>query len=201
MRQVQSILAVCALGSLVIGLEGGCTPGGIGDPCVPEDEYAADFSGFASGEVNVETRSLQCQSRVCLVNHFQGRVSCPYGQTETDLLLDPSAPERCRVPGTDGTQANDAVQVPVPPWRPDRSADRSVYCSCRCDGPDPDARYCKCPKGFTCEPLMDDLALAFDRQVVGSYCIKRGTGFDDTAAPELDCRQDPQQDGCPGGTP
>ena len=58
----------------------GCEPGGVGDPCTPEDEYEPSFSGFAQTEVNVESRSFQCETRLCLVNHFKGRVSCPYGQ-------------------------------------------------------------------------------------------------------------------------
>jgi hypothetical protein len=60
-----------------------CGGEGIGDPCIPEDEYRNDFPGFSVGEVNVESRSFQCATRVCLVNHFQGRASCPYGQTTT----------------------------------------------------------------------------------------------------------------------
>ena len=158
----------------------------------------AAFSGFALGEVNVETNSLQCESRVCLVNHFQGRVSCPYGQTQEDLELDPTAPERCRIPGTDGSQDTDAVTVPVRAWQPDRDADATVYCSCRCDGPDPDARYCKCPGGFTCEPLVADLSIGSDRQLIGSYCIREGTRYDDATPRGSDCRRDPSQDGCPG---
>ena len=58
----------------------GCSQTGVGDPCVPEQEYFTCFAGFQVGEVNVESKSFQCQTRLCLVNHFQGRVSCPYGQ-------------------------------------------------------------------------------------------------------------------------
>jgi hypothetical protein len=57
-----------------------CQSGGVGDPCIPEDEYSADFSGFKVSEENIESRSFQCETRICLVNHFQGRVSCPLGQ-------------------------------------------------------------------------------------------------------------------------
>ena len=60
-------------------------PGGVGDPCIPEDEYQTAFTGYGETEVNVESRSFQCETRVCLVNHFRGRVSCPYGQSEADL--------------------------------------------------------------------------------------------------------------------
>lgn len=58
----------------------GCPSGGVGDPCIPEDEYRENFPGFDLTEANIESRSFQCQTRVCLVNHFQGRVSCPLGQ-------------------------------------------------------------------------------------------------------------------------
>src|SRR5450432_3088449 len=71
-----SLLATAVLGLVPLA----CQPGGVGDPCTPEDEYTTDFSGFDSKEVNVESKSFQCVTRVCLVNHFQGRVSCKYGQ-------------------------------------------------------------------------------------------------------------------------
>lgn len=58
----------------------GCPSGGVGDPCTPEDEFRENFAGFDLTEANIESRSFQCQTRVCLVNHFQGRVSCPAGQ-------------------------------------------------------------------------------------------------------------------------
>jgi hypothetical protein len=58
----------------------GCESGGVGDPCTPEDEYKENFAGFALSEENIESRSFQCQTRICLVNHYQGRVSCPNGQ-------------------------------------------------------------------------------------------------------------------------
>jgi len=57
-----------------------CQSGGIGDPCTPEDEYLGTFPGFQVTQENIESRSFQCESRICLVNHFQGRVSCPLGQ-------------------------------------------------------------------------------------------------------------------------
>lgn len=71
----------------------GCPSGGVGDPCIPEDEYKEAFSGFKVTEENVESRSFQCQTRICLVNHFQGRVSCPAGQAK---------PAECNGPGDDG---------------------------------------------------------------------------------------------------
>ena len=76
-------IASIALAILIARFAGlGCTPGGMGDPCIPEDEYSPTFSGFGETEVNVESRSFQCETRICIADHFRGRVSCPYGQTK-----------------------------------------------------------------------------------------------------------------------
>ncbi len=180
-----SLAAVLALGFLALG----CEPGGVGDPCTPEDEYTQDFSGFSVGEVNVESRSFQCETRICLVNHFQGRVSCPYGQTTAAIEGDattgegPKAgndPARCRIPGTDGTDPVNQVTVPVQAQLEARQTDKAVYCSCRCDGPDENARYCECPSGYKCEELVKELGLSAAGQLAGSYCVRDGTSYDST---------------------
>jgi hypothetical protein len=81
-KMTRSILIVILVGAFLATVAGsGCAPGGVGDPCIPEAEYNTCFAGFSQTEVNTESRSFQCQTRLCLVNHFQGRVSCPYGQT------------------------------------------------------------------------------------------------------------------------
>ena len=79
-RILQSVLAISSVAGLA--LSPSCQTGGIGDPCTPEDEFNAGFSGFRVTQENIESRSFQCESRICLVNHFQGRISCPLGQTE-----------------------------------------------------------------------------------------------------------------------
>ena len=70
------LLSVAAIGAIPTA----CQSGGVGDPCTPEDEYEPQFAGFKVTEENIESRSFQCETRICLVNHFQGRVSCPLGQ-------------------------------------------------------------------------------------------------------------------------
>src|ERR1041384_7940497 len=114
-----------------------CQPGGVGDPCTPEDEYGRDFSGYNSKEVNVESKSFQCETRVCLANHFQGRVSCRYGQPAP---ADPNNPTEatCFVPGSKGTKGKE-ITVKVEAQLLNRQADKAVYCSCRCDGEDKNA--------------------------------------------------------------
>ncbi len=155
------------------GILGGCKPGGVGDPCTPEDEYLADFSGFSVEEVNVESRSFQCETRICLVNHFQGRVSCPYGNEDSTTNKNADLhPPACVIPGS-----SDPITVPVDPQVKDRRANNAVYCSCRCDGPDSNARYCECPSGFSCAKLVDKFGFEKGGQLAGSYCIREGSDY------------------------
>jgi len=186
---------VWLVASLVLA---GCEAGGIGDPCVPEDEYQRSFGGFDVNEVNVETRSFQCETRTCLVNHFQGRVTCPYGQSEEDLSLPPDDARRCRLPGRSGVSESDAVSVMVKPERLDRLARDAVYCSCRCDGPDKNVHYCDCPNGFSCAKLIDDLGFG-PNELTGSYCVRDGTKFANQVARE--CSRDARECGGEGKNP
>jgi len=166
-----SVLAMALLGLFPLA----CQPGGVGDPCTPEDEYDPAFPGYGVAEVNVESKSFQCETRICLVNHFQGRVSCRYGQ---DSNMD--TVKACYLPGSDKTVASNRISAAVTPQLHDRQADQAVYCSCRCDGPDKGARYCKCPSGFACQQLVDDLQLGSNTQLAGSYCVRDGTQYDPT---------------------
>lgn len=173
-----SIISASLLAAALLG----CQPGGVGDPCTPEDEYLATFSGFSVEEVNVESRSFQCETRICLVNHFQGRVSCPYGNADSEKnkgRIPAQMPPPCVIPGSDVD-----VSVPVDPQLQARRAADSVYCSCRCDGPDAGARYCECPSGFKCEKLVDDYSadpnIGKGGQLAGSYCIRENTEYTST---------------------
>jgi hypothetical protein len=139
--------------------------GSLGDRCLPSEETREGFGSFLVAEVNLETPSADCASRQCLVHHFQGRSSCPYGQP------DPRTPA-CFTP--DG----DPVTVPVAPQLIARPPASAVLCSCRCDGPD-DGPFCACPRDFECRPLIEDLDLDHDRHLVGSYCVKTGTFVSD----------------------
>ena len=151
-------------------LSAGCQSGGVGDPCTPEDEYQQFFSGYAFTEVNIESKSFQCETRLCLVNHFQGRVSCPYGQTATQAMMAPGPSEYqlCHIPGT--SDQGNRIQVAVEHQLTSRRPTDSVYCSCRCDGPDPNARYCKCPTGFQCTQLLQPNSRLGAAELSGSYC-------------------------------
>lgn len=190
-----------------------CAPGGVGDPCTPEDEYQQNFSGFQGSEVNVESRSFQCETRVCLVNHFQGRVSCRLGQTAAvgAPYLDPPMNQQpnpdwkpqCSIPGTavdrNSRTSPNNINVAVPSQLANRQTEKAVYCSCRCDGPDKNARYCECPQGFQCAPLVDNLKITSAAgQLAGSYCIRSGSDYVASASTVDTCAGNPAACGCDG---
>lgn len=159
-----SLVSVC-FGFLCVG----CPSGGVGDPCTPEDEYSPTFAGFDEGETNAETRSFQCETRVCLVNHFRGRVSCPYGNT------DATGGGTCYLPGSKDQVTPNTVR----PQLLERRPEDAVYCSCRCAGPDSNARYCECPSGFECAEIIPNFEELGVGERAGSYCIRQGTKVDD----------------------
>jgi hypothetical protein len=196
--------------ALLLGLSAlGCAPGGVGDPCTPEDEYQQNFNGFQVSETNVESRSFQCETRLCLVNHFQGRVSCRLGQaSQVDAagkpVTDGTYNPKCSIPGTKASTdpaSPDNINVQVPSQLVERQTDKAVYCSCRCDGPDKNARYCECPEGFECTKLVDELKITNGAgQLAGSYCIRSGTKFEENTYGTETCKDSPSKCGCGGAT-
>jgi hypothetical protein len=142
------------------GTQLGCPSGGVGDPCTPEEEYRENFAGFSLTEENIESRSFQCKTRICLVNHFQGRVSCPAGQesphhcsgdaecqtasgercTDAGVVAPPCDPTAC---GGDGVDPNNCNQ----------SDGTNAACGGRvCDQA---GRFCKCQVQTDCPAIGD----------------------------------------------
>lgn len=199
LRQGRPLLTVALIGGSLLLLTApspGCADEGIGDPCIPEQEFNPDFLGFDAKEVNVESKSFQCRTRLCLVHHFRGRVSCPYGQGpggEKPAGFDKS----CVIPGTatpvEGLKEGDPPDFvdtrkksSVPAQCVDRASDKAVYCSCRCadlNGNTPsDQTFCTCPDGFQCERLVTSIGQPSNEGLTGSYCIKTNTKYDPTTA-------------------
>jgi hypothetical protein len=159
----------------------GCQASGVGDPCIPEQEYDPTYAGANSGEVGVVPGSFQCITRLCLINHFQGRVTCPYGQQANGSPVSGSvATAGCVTPGllTD-------VTAKVDPQCVDRQTSEAVYCSCRCENlngaTDDGANYCKCPSGFSCTQLVSSLGAGLDQGLTGGYCIRDNTAYSASA--------------------
>jgi hypothetical protein len=171
-------------------------PGTVGQGCLPFTESDPTFSGFSETEVSVSTNDPQCKSGLCLVNHFRGRVSCPYGQDAQGS--GPGGTPGCKTPNTcapvtpnGASGSGQTVQAQCA----DRTAADTVYCSCRCadaDGNTSDGGvYCACPGGMTCTPLVEPIG----SDPGGSYCIKASTAFDGNALCSTSC--DPTAARCP----
>lgn len=154
-----------------------CQEEGIGDPCIPNDEFSDVYPGAVLSEVRIDDRSFSCESRVCLVHDFQGRVSCPYGNQKGGSNHEGEDVE-CRVPG-----ANKVVVAAVPPQCASRR-DHAPYCSCRCGGNDTAARYCDCPDGFVCGSPQSALTEGSDSG--DRYCMRKSAPPDPSACSPQD---------------
>jgi hypothetical protein len=207
-RSILAILAACIAVAVLSGT--GCNATGIGDPCIPEQEYLPSFAGFDPEEVSVESKSFQCLTRLCLVNHFRGRVSCPYGQMPDGTPVAGAknccpqgsttctSSAGCCTPGIAQpvTALKDATGKPLDLQNkeaqcPSRTADKAVYCSCRCanlNGQTNDgANYCTCPDGFNCQQLVTSIGQG-NEGLTGAYCVKAGTEYDpNTPCAALTC--------------
>lgn len=163
----------------------------LGAPCIPWSETQSDFSGFSSSYgIDLSVEYERCEGQLCLAHHFQGRVTCPYGQTQHDLTLPADHERRCRTMApTTGDITPEPVEVAVAPQLVARRAEDVVHCSCRCAGPDPNAEYCTCPNGMECVDLVEDLGIGRN-DLAGSYCINAGTTYDSNSASTSTCDMD-----------
>ena len=162
------VIIACALENAPVKVPAIAAP--VGAPCLMGDEYRPTFNGYALTEVSIDNETSACESGVCISNHFQGRVSCPYGQ-RSDHVSEP----QCFIP-----DSNDPVTVPVDAQFLAMPAAERVICSCRCDGPGP-GPFCDCPGDMECSPLIRDLGLPGNDSIAGSYCIPKGTAYDPQA--------------------
>lgn len=156
------MISVVTIGVLPVA----CQSGGVGDPCTPEDEYSPDFAGFKMTEENIESRSFQCATRICLVNHFQGRVSCPLGQGSLDTPAVGSSLARKSCKGKGDTSCGTGEQcVEASTLALECTSDGGCPGGTKCKGLDAQAGVkgvCDCsgatdeektkfPEGYTCD--------------------------------------------------
>lgn len=140
-RALQMVL----LSSSLLLLLAGCETGGVGDPCDPE---SVPEGGFNGAEAYLETSSVQCRTRVCMVYQLDGDPGF--------LVEDGCDPltQACPTPG---------------------EIDERVYCTCRCRAPaGVNSPTCGCPGGFECVEVLE---LGGDG-IRGSYCVKDTTLLD-----------------------
>lgn len=141
-------LRLAALG-LIGALQVGCPAPPVGDPCTPEQ---IPMGGFDDNEAYVETSSVQCETRVCMVYKLAGDPRCP-----VDGPNAATAPTACSAP-----EVIRPMQAEV---------DRRIYCTCRCDAPNAAFATCTCPDGYSCQPVLE----LGGPGVQGSYCVKKST--------------------------
>ncbi len=134
---LSGLLGLAAVAGLA-SLPAACQSGGVGDPCTPEEEYGTSFSGFNVAEEYLETRSFQCATRICLVNHFQGRVSCPLGQSQSDV-------HTCAGPGDTSCGTGESCVA---------SGTLAPICGACDPATDPGCVAMPCPTGLTCDPAL-----------------------------------------------
>ena len=125
----------------------GCATPEVGAPCMPEQ---IPDNGFNKNEAYVETSSVQCQTRVCLVYQLDG---------------DPD--DRCQQVICN---PDDVTCVPHTCATRDQVEER-VYCSCRCKAPSADFAQCDCPAGYSCKEILKGGGPG----VQGSYCVNART--------------------------
>jgi hypothetical protein len=141
-------LVLCSIG--VMWTMFGCEAPGVGDPCEPE---SIPEGGFVPSEAYLETSSVQCRTRVCMVYQLPGY---PNRENDCDPATLPRRP--------DGSPATCATQG---------ETEERVYCTCRCDAPAGDASTCECPDEYDCVEVLDSEFAG--PGIRGSYCVKSNT--------------------------
>lgn len=140
-RRAPWAVAVVAFAIAIVGAAG-CTGSPIGDPCVPE---SIPEGGFDPRETYLETSSVQCRTRVCMVYQLDGN------------------PEHVDEDGTCPPGADDCVSR--------GAVESQVFCSCRCqvpEGAQANTPLCSCGDGFTC---VEDVVTTGGPGVQGGYCV------------------------------
>lgn len=145
-RSTRSFASALSCAAFALSLFG-CEVPGVGDPCTPE---AIPPGGFVASENYIETSSVQCRTRVCMV---RGLTGIPQFELPNDELSCDPETEGCAT--LEETRAR-------------------VYCTCRCDAP-PEAKatLCECPDTHTCVEVNDNAQAGLG--VRGSYCVLNGT--------------------------
>lgn len=127
----------------------GCATPAVGDPCLPEQ---VPETGFDDSEAYVESSSVQCQTRVCIVYHLGG---------------DPR--DGCTPSGDSTCVSTESMQCPpvITCASPEQIEER-VYCTCRCDSGNTGFAECECPDGFSCVDVLEQGGPG----VRGGYCVR-----------------------------
>jgi hypothetical protein len=144
--------------ALFVALLAGCSTPAVGAPCLPEQ---VPQTGFDDREAYIETSSVQCQTRVCMVYRLSGdpRQGC----------VATAKPAATTMPAMGGMAVADTTGQKT--CSNPKDVEDRIYCTCRCDSGGTGFAECACPDGFTCVPVLDQGGPC----VRGGYCVKNGT--------------------------
>lgn len=152
-RSSRNWLAFVVLSLVAVG----CTDEGVGDPCIPEAipcDQNGENCGYKASESYLETSSVQCRSRLCIVHQLDNGSNGEYPSDPRNLCKDSNEP---------GCLSQKLLED-------------SVYCTCRCKVPSGvstgNQELCSCPDGFDCNEILTQGGPG----VIGSYCVRRGVG-------------------------
>lgn len=158
-------VAALAIGTMLALSAIGCAPTGLGDPCTPE---AIPGGGFDPQEVYVESGSVQCRTRTCMVFHLDGNPECTPNCAQCGSGGSDACP-RCTINPTD--MRYHCMVEGEPTFE---NSDERVFCSCRCSaGGNPSLPLCQCTAGFRCVP---------DGDPGGGYCVPNEVAINSTPA-------------------
>lgn len=154
------LMSACSVALLMSA----CSGSPVGDPCVPENiptnpasMDGTAYNGFKSTERYLETSSVQCRTRVCIVNNLQANGGSAYPADPSNVCTPTSSPPNCVV----------AADPSMPINGQPNTLDYAVFCTCRCNGP-VGGSYCTCPDHFQCTPVLESGGAG----IVGSYCLR-----------------------------
>jgi hypothetical protein len=123
LRTEAPLLQIAAAALFVMVGMSGCASPAVGAPCIPEQ---VPEGGFDKSEAYIESSSVQCETRVCMVWHLKG--------------APPETPSCTKDPTTCATKAD---------------VDNLVYCTCRCQSGNSKFASCSCPSGYSCTPVLE----------------------------------------------
>jgi hypothetical protein len=146
--------AACAVFALVLTGLVGCSTPAVGAPCLPEQ---VPSDGFNESEAYIESSSVQCETRVCMVYKLDG---APDG---SGIKCQPKPITPCA--------ATDKNCVTPVACATDEDVTARVYCTCRCQSPSSKFASCTCPSGYQCTPVLEQGSIG----VRGSYCVRADT--------------------------
>lgn len=161
----------------------------IGAPCLPVRESNPSFDGFMSDETGLDP--APSGTATCLIYHFRGLVTCPYGQNAAGQA--PACASSCT------TSTGGSVSGEVSPQCSARPASQAVVWSCRCanvQGTTNDGdHYCTCPSGTTCTQVISSTGAAED-DVSGAYCLAPAIVVPPGTMPTCGASCDPATQSC-----